>query len=293
MILCIGEILADMIGEEENGTTVYKQYCGGAAFNVAVNAKQAGASVGFIGRVGKDPVGKFLFGYAQKSGLNFLSVQKDEKRNTTLALVSLTDGERDFSFFRHDTADFHIDGRAVRLADFADLTIVHLGSLMLSEKKGRALAIQIANKTKKAKKLLSFDVNFRMDLYHGLQEAIDAYRPIVNKADILKFSEDEILAYTGARDLETAIEKMQKKDRLLLITLGSKGSRYVYNGQSTLVATEKICPIDTTGAGDAFFGTVLACLENKNFTKENIERALLKGNQAGARTTQFKGAIRL
>ena len=57
MILSIGEILADFIGEDE---TKFRMCCGGAPFNVAVNAKHAGAKVGFIGRVGKDPVGNYL-----------------------------------------------------------------------------------------------------------------------------------------------------------------------------------------------------------------------------------------
>lgn len=68
---------------------------------------------------------------------------------------------------------------------------------------------------------------------------------------------------------------------------------YVYNGLSGVVATEKVTPVDTTGAGDAFFGTVLAELDGKEFTKENIENALIKGNKAGAKATQFKGAIKL
>ena len=38
MIVSIGEILADMIGEEQDGVTAFKMYGGGAPFNVAVNA---------------------------------------------------------------------------------------------------------------------------------------------------------------------------------------------------------------------------------------------------------------
>ena len=95
MILSIGEILADMIGEEQNGVTAFKMYGGGAPFNVAVNAKKAG----FIGRVGRDPVGKFLKGFAAGAGLDFCGIQEDETRNTTLAFVTLKGGERDFAFF--------------------------------------------------------------------------------------------------------------------------------------------------------------------------------------------------
>ena len=35
MIICVGEILADMIGKTEGGRTVYERYAGGAPFNVA------------------------------------------------------------------------------------------------------------------------------------------------------------------------------------------------------------------------------------------------------------------
>lgn len=35
MILCIGEILADLIGEEKDGVFSYRRKAGGAPFNVA------------------------------------------------------------------------------------------------------------------------------------------------------------------------------------------------------------------------------------------------------------------
>ena len=79
----------------------------------------------------------------------------------------------------------------------------------------------------------------------------------------------------------------------MLISLGSKGSMYKYNDLSGTVATEKVKPIDTTGAGDSFFGTFLANIENKEWTKENIENALILANKAGARTTQFYGGVKL
>ena len=123
---------------------------------------------------------------------------------------------------------------------------------MSSEERGRGFATAMVKKIKKANKTFSFDVNFRMDLFDDLQQAIKAYKPYIDEADILKFSDDEILAYTGKQVLNAAISKVNKKDRLLLITLGSKGSMYVYNGLSGVVATEKVTRVDTTGAGTRF-----------------------------------------
>ncbi len=292
MILSIGEILADMIGSNGEGLS-FNAFCGGAPFNVAVNAKQAGAKVGFIGRVGNDPIGRFLIGEAKKYNLDMLSIQVDQVRNTTLAFVTLVDGERDFAFYRHDTADFNIDIDEVDFAQIDGLNIVHLGSLMLSEQSGKVLAQKIAEKTKKAGVKLSFDLNFRKDIYKDFDDAVKSYKPFVEMADIVKFSDDELLDYTGESDIIKAVESIYRKDSLVVVTLGSKGSFYYINGVYGTVATEKVKPIDTTGAGDSFFGTLLANLEGKVWNKENIESALVKANKAGAQTTQFLGAIKV
>ncbi|MBE7084020.1 MAG: carbohydrate kinase [Clostridiales bacterium] len=293
MIISIGEILADMVGESVNGTLTFKSFCGGAPFNVAVNAKNAGAKVGFIGRVGKDPIGKFLIDEAGKAKLDNLEIQIDGERNTTLAFVTLKDGERDFAFYRHDTADFNVELDSVNFANYKDLNIVHLGSLMLSEENGKILAQKVVDKARSVGAKVSFDLNFRMDIYRDFNDALSAFKPFVEQADIIKFSDDELRDYTGLADVIDGVKSIYRKDTLVVVTLGSKGSLYYINGENGMVPTEKVKPIDTTGAGDAFFGTLLANLENKEFTKENIESALVKANKAGADTTQFLGAIKL
>ena len=292
MILCIGEILADMVGEKVDGVMTFKAFCGGAPFNVAVGAKKAGAIVQFVGKVGDDPIGKFVTEQAKKANFDKLDIAVDDVRNTTIAFVTLTDGERDFAFNRHDTADFNMDINDVNF-DCENLNIVHLGSLMLSEQKGVEFAEKVVKKTKELGKLLSFDLNFRMDIYDSFQDAVKAYKPFIESADIIKFSDDELKAYTGIDDIMSAIESVYRQGTLMLVTLGSKGSIYYCNNMTGLIPTEKVKPVDTTGAGDAFFGTFLANIENKAWTKENIESALVKANKAGADATQFLGAVEL
>lgn len=293
MILCIGEILADMVGETRDGTLTFKAFVGGAPFNVAVNAKQAGAKVGFVSKVGRDVMGRFCEQEADKFGLDCLNLQQDDERNTTIAFVTLKDGERDFAFNRHDTADYNIAFDEIDFEKYKDLNIIHLGSLMLSEDTGKALAEEIAKKAKDLGVKLSFDLNFRTDIFGDFERAKKAYKPYIECADILKFSDDELRLYTGVEDIDTAIKSVARENQLITITLGSKGSMYYYNGKKGTVSTEKVKPVDTTGAGDAFFGTFLANIEGKEYTEQNIIGAMEKANKAGARATQFLGAIRL
>lgn len=293
MILSIGEILADMVGETKQGALTFKAFVGGAPFNVAVNAKKAGAKVGFASRIGKDVIGRFCKVEAEKFGIDNLDLQQDDKRNTTIAFVTLTDGERDFAFNRHDTADYNIEFTEIDFNKYKNLNIIHLGSLMLSEKKGKALANKVVTKAKQLGVKLSFDLNFRTDIFGDFDKAKAAYKPFIESADILKFSDDELVLYTGIGDIDTAVKSVSRDNQLITITLGSNGSMSYYNGISYVVPTEKVKPIDTTGAGDAFFGTFLANIEGKEYTEENIRSAMEKANKAGAETTQFLGAIKL
>lgn len=294
MILSVGEILADMIGQKVDGVTTSKAFCGGAPFNLAVNAKQSGAKVGFVGRVGNDVIGRFVLGEAQKAHLDRLDIQIDAERNTTIAFVTLTDGERDFAFNRHDTADFNIDFDDIDFESYENLEIVHLGSLMLSEQKGREFAEKIANKASELGAELSFDMNFRKDIYKNFEDAKRAYAPFVECADIIKFSDDELTDYTGISDMDEAAKSVLKKDKLLLVTLGKRGSAYYYNDLKGIVPSiSGVKCVDTTGAGDAFFGAFLANIEGKELTEENIVYAMQQGNIKGAKTTEFYGAIEL
>lgn len=294
MILSVGEILADMIGQKEDGVTTFKAFCGGAPFNLAVNAKQSGAKVGFVGRVGNDVIGRFVLCEAQKAHLDRLDIQIDAECNTTIAFVTLTDGERDFAFNRHDTADFNIDFDDIDFESYENLEIVHLGSLMLSEQKGREFAEKIANKASELGAKLSFDMNFRKDIYKNFEDAKRAYAPFVECADIIKFFDDELADYTGISDMDEAAKSVLKKDKLLLVTLGKSGSAYYYNDLKGIVPSiSGVKCVDTTGAGDAFFGAFLTNIEGKELTEENIVYAMQQGNIKGAKTTEFYGAIEL
>ena len=134
MLLCIGEILADMIGEEKNGIVTYERKAGGAPFNVACALNKFGAEVKFIGSVGDDLIGRFLIKYASDLGMDTTYIHQNTDRNTTLAFVELNEeGDRDFCFYRKNTADYCMPEVTDQLIKSAD--IVCIGSLMLADEK--------------------------------------------------------------------------------------------------------------------------------------------------------------
>ena len=286
MLLCIGEILADMIGEEKNGTTTYERKAGGAPFNVACALKKFGASVKFVGNVGDDLIGKFLIKYAKDFGMDTTYIHKDSERNTTLAFVELNeDGDRDFCFYRKNTADYvmpTVNDELIKLAD-----IVCVGSLMLSDPRGVDFALDVIERAHAFGKTVAFDVNYRTDIYKDKESAVQTYKRILAVADIVKFSEDEVETFT-----EEYVNTLT--DKLVLITLGKDGSEWRYKGKKNQVSTITVKPVDTTGAGDAFFAGALSVLDKKvgsPLTEQTLNQALKFGNIAGALNTTGRGAI--
>jgi len=287
LLLCIGEILADMIGEEKNGTTTYERKAGGAPFNVACALKKFGASVKFVGNVGDDLIGKFLIKYAKDFGMDTTYIHKDSERNTTLAFVELNeDGDRDFCFYRKNTADYvmpAVNDELIKLAD-----IVCVGSLMLSHPRGVDFALDVIERAHAFGKTVAFDVNYRTDIYKDKESAVQTYKRILAVADIVKFSEDEVETFTESYITEELFNK------LVLITLGKHGSEWRYKGKRSSMPTIDVKPIDTTGAGDAFFAGALSVLDkkaDKMFNPDVLDFAIKFGNVTGALNTTGRGAI--
>ncbi|MBQ8882132.1 MAG: carbohydrate kinase [Clostridia bacterium] len=280
MIICVGEILADMLGVKVNGDTVYTQKAGGAPFNVACAIARQGGDIEFYGSVGNDLVGKFLIDFADNALCGKAKISTIYDKNTTLAFVSNDEnGERSFCFYRKGTADYdlpQIDDETLNRAN-----IIHIGSLCLSENVGRDYARELITRAKKASVKVSFDINYREDIYPDRNSAIKIFSEFISLADIVKFSQDEVEIF-GEEFVNSLV------DKTVFITLGGDGSLVKVNGKECRAGSIKVKPVDTTGAGDAFYGTVLALIDAKSANYEDILR---RGNIAGALTTLKRGAI--
>jgi sugar/nucleoside kinase (ribokinase family) len=275
-----------MIGEEKNGIITYERKAGGAPFNVACALHKFGAEVKFVGSVGDDLIGSFLINYAADFGMDTTYINQNKERNTTLAFVELNEvGERSFCFYRKNTADYFMPDVSDELIKSAD--IVCIGSLMLADPTCVEYALDIINRAHAFGKTVAFDVNYRTDIYKDTESAVRTYKRILAAADIVKFSEDEVGTFT-----EEYVHSLT--DKLVLVTLGKDGSEWRYKGKSNRVPTITVKPVDTTGAGDAFFAGALSVLDKNNvgeLTDDLLNESLRFGNIAGALNTLGRGAI--
>ena len=161
MLISVGEILVDIFSDGVTKTTLP----GGAPFNVACNALLYTRNVGFIGAVGDDEDGQLLLKTAKEKPFTLLDIKVLKDRYTSKAIVSLDNGEISFKFDRSFGADYILDIDSIDFAKIKDDDIIHIGSLMLSEKEGRDFYFELVNRIRaNSKAKISFAPN--MPLFH-------------------------------------------------------------------------------------------------------------------------------
>lgn len=290
MILSIGEILVDIFIDGDKKTV----FPGGAPFNLASNiATFDNKEVMFMGCVGNDEYGHFLEEIATKK-INHPYILSLDNRHTSEAIVTLRDGERTFKFNRSLGADYVLDINELKKIDLSNLKIIHIGSLMLSHKEGREFFFEAVNYIRNnSKALISFDVNYRDDIFENEKEAKEIFISSLKCADIIKFSEDELKLLSNKENLLDGLKTLLNEKQIAVVTLGKEGSLYFDSSKNFKVETILLKPVDTTGAGDAFYSYFLYRID-KGLDLSNIEEiksALLRANVVGGLATQRKGAI--
>ncbi len=291
MILSVGEILLDVYAKENSSSMDMKGRIGGAPFNVAANIANNGGDVCFYGAVGKDGFGSFLEKEARAYPFHKLLIDETEYP-TSLALVSLNNGERSFSFLRG--ADFHLSSK--RLDDFALKAgdILHVGSLMFNEEEGGMFFLKTSAFARKKSVYLSLDMNIRPTLFENQKEARYVYEEVCLCVDFLKASEED-LDFLGMSPEELKNRYMKEKS-ILFVSRSSNGSDVYIGNEHYSVPSKKIDVVDSTGAGDAFFARILMeldqCLDPFSLSAQKWKEILMKANEDGAEACLHEGALK-
>ena len=290
MVLSIGEILVDIFIDGDNK----KAFPGGAPFNVACNiAHFNNKKVAFYGAVGKDENGKFLSSYANDN-ICHLYIDELQSCHTTEAIVTLKDGERSFRFNRDNGADYQLDINRVKSIDLTDVNIVHIGSLMLSFEEGRKFFNEAISYFRSIKGLkIFFDVNYRDDIFTSEDEAKNVFLDAIKKVDLIKFTSEELELLANKKDIKASLDALLNKKQIAVVTLGKDGSVFYSKDKFLKVESIPMKPVDTTGAGDAFYSYFIYEIDKglDLGNEKRIKEALYKANIVGGLATQKKGAI--
>lgn len=260
-ITALGELLIDYTpaGKSSSGMDLFEQNPGGAPANVLACASKLGKRTAFIGKVGADMQGDFLRKTLQNAGIHTDGLISDENFFTTMAFVSLSEnGERSFAFARKPGADTQIRREDVNLSIIRNSRIFHFGSLSLTDSPARDTTLYALEVAKKESCLISYDPNYRPLLWKTREQAGEQMRSVMPYVDLIKLSDEETELLTGYADPNAAAKHLIGRGiKIAAITLGKDGVLIASKDGSDTIPGHKVHVVDTTGAGDAFWGAFL------------------------------------
>ena len=300
-ITALGECLIDMISDSASkGRLHFAGNPGGAPANMLAAASAFGKRCAFIGKVGADMFGRCLIDAYSEAGIDTSGMVVSEREHTTLAVVLLDDsGNRDFFFYRNATADCMLRADEVDLTLVTGAKIFHFGSISLTSAPSREATIYSIDAAKRSGSLISFDPNYRAVLWENENSARTAMRLGLERSDLVKLSEDELYMFTGSDNLKKAAPSLLDSCgiTLLTVTKGKYGAEcFAKNGLHVSVPAYNVKTVDTTGAGDAFWGAFLSALLDSGFSPDlldaaQLEEILLTASACGSLSTTKYGAI--
>jgi fructokinase len=298
--ICLGELLIDFVptvtGTSLIDAPAFRKAPGGAPANVAVGLARLGVPSAFMGKVGDDPFGHFLANTLAEAGVNTAPLRFSSEARTALAFVSLrADGEREFMFYRHPSADMLLTPEEVDADAIRGAKLLHFGTISLISEPSRGATLHAIEVGRGAGCLISCDPNLRLALWPDRAAAREGLLLGISKAEIVKISDEELRFLTGSDDPAAAREQLWH-DRLglMVVTLGSAGCVYFTPAFDGVVVGFSVAAIDATGAGDGFVaGLLQGLVADRGVTGDEARlRELCRlANGVGALTTTERGAI--
>ena len=298
-IVAIGEVLIDLTqtGTDGAGVPQYAANPGGAPANLAVAAARLGASTALISKVGQDAFGRYLRKVMEENKVDVSALTVDEEQHTTMAAVSVDEnGERDFTFYRDPGADSMLLKDEIPLGLLKEARFLHFGSVSLTREPARTTTLCAAETARALGAVITYDPNYRANLWPDRDTAIRRMRKPLDMVDILKISDEELPLLADTDDLEAGTAALAEHGiRLILVTLGPNGVFYRFGGKTGTVPGVPCTVGDTNGAGDTFFGAFLSRLSRLDgpdcLTADMLEEMLAFANRAASITTSRRGAI--
>jgi fructokinase len=300
-VLCLGEVLIDMIGQE-TGSLVnvesYRRFPGGAAANVAVGVAKLGHSSAFLGRVSTDPFGDFLAKTLQGWGVDTRGMVRDSSRQTSIAFVSMDANKvPSFSFYRDSSASKYLCPEDLDEALFASARFLYFSSISLANSPIRDANYEAVRLAQRHGCLIAFDPNIRLSVWGSKDAASREIHKMLSNISVLKLNDQELHLLFGEGNLDQVCANVLRNYpqlRLVAVTLGERGCCLMDAAGTFIEARAAPLPvIDTTGAGDSFTSALLFCWlrENGISGAASLESAGVYANSAAHITARRHGVI--
>ena len=247
--LVIGEALIDIV---ERDGAVLGEHVGGSPLNVAVGLGRLGRDVDFLTHIGRDERGARIVDHVESSGVQLVSGSQDAARTpTALARLDATGAA---------TYEFDIDWRLSGTPEVAPPLVAHTGSIAAFLDPG-ALATAALLDTYRTSATITYDPNVRPALIDDREQAIGRIDRLIEHADVIKASDEDLRWIDPARSPEELATAWQAiGPAIVAVTMGERGALAVCAAGTVTIEAQRVDVVDTVGAGDAFMTGLIDAL---------------------------------
>jgi len=306
-LLTLGEImlrLSPQNNERIAKCKMFEKHIGGAELNVAAGVSLTGLRTGVISKIPDSAIGDFVRNKVRFCGVSDDYLVYDKNPNARLGVYYYEMG----AFPRKPQVVYDRAGSSattIKVEDFEEEMFTntrcfHTSGITLAlSSECRKTAIEMMKRFKEAGALISFDVNFRGNLWTG-KEAKECIEGILPYVDIFFCSEDTArLTFGKTGDLKTILKSFTEDYPISIVAATQRtvhspkqhsfGS-VIYNAKEDKYYKEEpyknIEVIDRIGSGDQYCAGVLYGLLSSDM---DCQKALIYGNARSAAKNTVPG----
>ena len=251
--LVIGEALIDVV---ERDGEVLGEYVGGSPLNVAIGLGRLDRGVDFLTHIADDERGRRIIGHVEASGVRLVPGSITAAHTPTAAARIDDTGAAQYTF----DIEWEISGTP----EVAPPLIAHTGSIAGFLDPG-CLATAALLDAYHLAATITFDPNVRPALITDRDQAIGRIDRLVERADVVKASDEDLHWIDPTRSPEELAAAWQSTGpAIVAVTMGGEGAFAICAAGTVRVAARPVEVIDTVGAGDSFMTGLIDALWSAN-----------------------------
>jgi fructokinase len=228
--LVIGEALIDIVQRDGQ---VLGEHVGGSPLNVAIG----------LGRLDR---------YVEASGVTLVPGSTSADRTPTAAATIDESGAATYTF--------DIEWQLSGTPEVGPPLVAHTGSIAGFLDPG-CLATAALLDAYRLSATITFDPNVRPALIEDHDQAVDRISRLVEKADVVKASDEDLQWIDPTRTPEQVATAWQALGpSIVAVTMGGDGAFAVCAAGTVRVAAQEVEVVDTVGAGDSFMTGLIDAL---------------------------------
>lgn len=248
--------------------------------------------IAYFTRLGRDPYSARIRDFLTQSGISTRLIGTDERRIPGLYLIDIDKGERSFTYWRDNSAAKLLADDEAALDDaFGAADVIFLSAITLAilAPNRRDAVIDRVARARAAGKLTVFDTNIRPRLWEDLDTLRDVTMRAAAAAQIILPSYEDEQVIFGDPSPAATLERYLAAGAQTVVVKNGGGAIHACEDRQTIAVPDlpRVTPVDTTGAGDAFNGGLLAGL----LTGSNLSDAIQSAHDLACQVVQTRGAL--